>query len=149
MIYARGQVVLWTKEAALQAADWQQALTVNKGRIAIASPEVAPYGMAASAALKKPASTKPWHHDWFLPNRWDKCLPIRSTGATRFCFAALSYAASDTGNKGRYWPISEAPLVVQKGCLLKTAADKEAAQRFWDFLFSKPANAIKAAYGYQ
>lgn len=149
MIYARGQVVLWTKEAALQAADWQQALTVNKGRIAIASPEVAPYGMAASAALKKTGLDKTMASRLVFAQSVGQAFQYGQQGATRFCFAALSYAASDTGNKGRYWPISEAPLVVQKGCLLKTAADKEAAQRFWDFLFSKPANAIKAAYGYQ
>jgi len=147
--YARGQVVLWTRDNSLKATTWQQALTIAKGRIAIASPEVAPYGMAAAAALKKSGLGKTVEPRLVFAQSVGQAFQYGQQGATRFSFAALSYAFSDTGQKGCYWPIPEAPLVVQEGCLLKAAVNKNEARRFWAFLFSKPATEIIAAYGYQ
>ena len=149
MIYARGRVVLWSGDTTLSATGWQQALTDNQGRIAIASPEVAPYGMAAATALKNVGLYTTVSPRLVFAQSAGQAFQYSQQKATRFCFAALSYATSDAGDKGCYWPIPEAPLVIQKGCLLKTAINKNDAQSFWTFLFSKPATEIIAAYGYQ
>jgi len=148
-IYARGRVVLWTRDHALAAADWQQALAADPGRIAIASPAVAPYGAAATTALKAAGLWQAITPRLVYAQSAGQAFQYGEQRATRFSFAALSYCLSDTGQKGRHWPISQAPAVVQKGCLLTKAPHKEAARRFWEFLFTPPAAAITAAYGYQ
>lgn len=148
-VYTRGRVVLWSGDTTLSATGWQQALATTAGRIAIASPEVAPYGMAAAMALKNAGLYTTISPRLVFAQSAGQAFQYSQQKATRFCFAALSYATSDAGNKGCYWPIPEAPLVVQKGCLLKTAVGKKEASLFWDFLFSKPATEIIAAYGYQ
>lgn len=149
LIYARGQVVLWTKDKANQATDWQQALRTDQGRIAMASPAVAPYGMAAATALKVTGLRKSMESRLVFAQSAGQSFQYSQLGATRFSFAALSYALSEMGQKGHHWLIPQAPLVIQKGCILKTAADKDAARRFWEFLFTKAAAEITATYGYR
>ncbi|MDH5299589.1 MAG: molybdate ABC transporter substrate-binding protein [Desulfobulbaceae bacterium] len=148
-IYARGRVVLWTREKSLAAADWRRALTVDQGRIAMASPEIAPYGAAAAAALKRTGLWKAVEPRLVFAQSVGQAFQYGEQGATLLSFTALSYALSDQGKTGRYWPVAEAPEVVQKGCLVKDSPNSDAAGRFWKFLFTEPARKIVIGYGYR
>ena len=54
VVYALGQLVLWSADPGLKTAEGLALLTAPAvRRIAIASPEVAPYGRAAKAALQQ------------------------------------------------------------------------------------------------
>ena len=147
--YARGRVVLWTKDNTISAADWQQALTNNPKRIAMANPDTAPYGLAAAMALNK---TKMWgtiRPRLVFAQSAGQAFQYAERGATTFAFAALSYSISDAGQQGKSWPISQAPQVVQKGCIMKNSTKQQQAQRFLDFLLAPTGRKIIAAYEYR
>ena len=147
--YAQGQVVLWTQDQNITAANWQQALATSPKRIAIANPDVAPYGEAAATALKTTNSWESIHSRLIFAQSAGQAFQYAESGATTFSFAALSYALSDVGKSGQYWSIPQAPPVVQKGCILTKSGGSTSAQQFFDFIFSPAAREIIAAYGYQ
>ncbi len=70
-------------------------------------------------------------------------------GSTDVGFTALSYALSKEGKKGCYWPIPEAPPVVQKACILKRTENRDAAELFLKFLGSNDIKPILKKYGYR
>lgn len=148
-VYAQGQVVLWSKDRTLTAADWQQALTSNQKRIAIASPGVAPYGEVAATALNTTGIWETIRPRLIFAQSAGQAFQYAERGATTFSFAALSYAISDAGKQGRYWSIPQAPPVVQKGCILKKSRKQQQAQRFFAFLLAPTSQKIITGYGYQ
>lgn len=149
MVYARGEVVLWTRDSTVAAADWQQALAAGRGRIAIAAPGVAPYGDAADAALHKAGLRTAIASRLVFAQTAGQAFQYAEQGATAFGFVPLAYALSEAGTSGRHWPIPQAGAVVQKGCVLQRSAQRPLARRFLDFLQTPAARAVIAAYGYR
>lgn len=147
--YALGRVALWTKDRNIIAADWQQALATNTKPIAIASPEIAPYGEAAAAALKNSGLWQTISPRLVFAQSAGQAFQYAEQGATAFSFAALSYAVSETGKNGQSWPIPNAPPVVQKGCILSRSVSSPGVRHFFEFINSPAAREIIIADGYQ
>lgn len=150
-VYARGKAVLWTaKDRICAAEDWQKALML-KGitRISIANPETAPYGAAAIRALKTAGLEVVVRKKLVFAQNVVQSFQYAHTESTDAGFCALSSALSTQGKKGCYFFIEQAPIIVQKACILKDSKKRQAAEMFVKFLCSPEARAIKENYGYE
>jgi len=150
-IYATGAAVLWTGNAALAGIKgWQEVIARGEvGKIAISSPETAPYGAAALAALDK-AGLLPLVEDKLVYGQnVAQAFQFANSGSAGLGFTALSLARSDQGRIGIFWPIPEAEAVVQKGCLIKNRNSEESVKALLAFLHRENARAILTEYGYK
>jgi len=150
-IYATGQAVLWTKDTGTAGAkNWQEAIAYNQaGKIAISTPETAPYGAAAMAALEKAELRGRVDSRLVYGHNVAQAFQFAYQGSAELSFTALSLALSSQGAEGRYWPIPEAPAVVQKGCAVKKSSHAEAIAEFLDFLQRDEAKTVLAELGYK
>ncbi|RUM88031.1 MAG: molybdate ABC transporter substrate-binding protein, partial [Thermodesulfatator sp.] len=147
----QGQVVLWTKRKDLCAeTTWQKVIKrEDLPKIAIANPETAPYGEVAAKALKKTGLWKFVEPRLVYAQTVSQAFQYAEIGGVDLSFTALSYALSDEGKRGCYWPIPEAPSVVQEACILKRTPQKAAASKFLKFLTSNKVKPVLEKYGYR
>jgi len=150
-VYAEGQCVLWSpRKGFCRAKDWREAIKDERAKkIALANPETAPYGAAARAALRKAALWEPLQKKWITAQDIAQAFQYASTEATDAGFCALSSVLSDKGKEGCYYPLPEAPAIVQAACVLKRAGQRESVKQFAAFLISSEAEAIKVKAGYR
>jgi len=150
-VYATGRVVLWTiRKDLCSAGDWQEAL-VKPGlkKIAIANPKTAPYGAAAMEALKKTGILENVEEKLVYAQNIAQAFQYAATGSVDAGFCALSSTLSEEGRKGCFFPVLEAPPIVQSACLLKRTTRKKATEEFIRFLSSPEADIVKKKYGYR
>jgi len=148
-IYARGQAVLWTaKKDVGNASRWQEVLNLpGMNRVAIATPELAPYGAAVMGILSPSLKRRLLPRLVYAQNVAQAFQYAQK--ATGCGFTALSFALSKPGLKGRFRPISEAPLVKQSACIIKSSRHRQAAAKFFAFLLSQESRAVLKKFGYQ
>jgi len=150
--YAVGQLALFSANPQTVAADGRAALENPDLRfVAIANPDLAPYGIAARQTM-------------MAMGLWDTLLPkvvmgqnigqtfsLVSTGAAEVGFVALS-AVKAPGKEpaGSYWQVPQAMFtpILQDAVLLKAGAANPAAVAFVDFLESPEAIAVINSFGY-
>ena len=145
--YARGRLVLWSSRP-----DYVQGLnTLERGdfrHLSIANPQIAPYGAAAAAALRRLGL---WEH---LQGRLvrgesvNQAFQFVASGSAELGLVAASQLA---GKEGSAWPLPASlyPPIDQQVVLLVRAAENPAAARFLDFLLHDPAaDALIRAAGY-
>lgn len=148
--YATGQVVLWSRQApADKPADWKTWLNNSQGRIGIANPQTAPYGQAAITALEKCGLLTTIKPRLVYGQTVSQAFQYAETGNTEFAFVPLAAGLSESGHRGVYLPVSEAPPILQNGCLLKSSQQSPAAREFIDFLNGPAAAGIKKSFGYR
>lgn len=150
-IYAQGQAVLWTaKKQICTAKNWQDAL-MSKGvnRISIANPETAPYGAVALKALKIIGMNGSVNKKLVYAQNVIQSFQYAHTEAVDIGFCALSSAYSEHGKKGCYFTIEQAPVIIQKACILKSSKNTDPAEKFAAFLCSREAQIIKMKFGYK
>jgi molybdate transport system substrate-binding protein len=150
-VYARGRVVLWSaKKELCGLSGWQDVVKhPSVKRIAVASPKVAPYGAAAMAAIEQSRLRDTVQHKFVYPENIAQAFQYAATESVDAAFCALSSALSEQGKKGCYFEVAEAPPIVQGGCVLMRAKDRETVKKFANFLNSQEANSIKKKYGYK
>jgi molybdate transport system substrate-binding protein len=150
-VYATGRVVLWSaRKGFCTPKNWQNALK-QKGvkKIAVANPVTAPYGAAAKAALEKASLWEPLKEKIVTAQDIAQSFQYASTQAVDAGFCALSATVSSEGKKGCFYPMEEAPAVVQSACVLKRTKSRAAAERFAAYLQSPDADRIKEKLGYR
>jgi len=146
--YAIGRLVLWSPQPGLVDPDGAVLRSSAFAHLAIANPELAPYGAAARSVLQ-------------AMGLWDSLQPRLVRGenigqAYQFVFsgnaelgfvAASQLSASTQAPTGSSWqpPPSLYPPIEQQAVLLR---DSGAARNFMDYMRSAPARAIIAAHGY-
>ncbi len=150
-VYAQGQCVLWSaRKDFCRAKDWLAAVKDEAvKRIALANPETAPYGASARTALQKAGLWEPLQKKWVTAQDIAQAFQYASTEATDAGFCALSSAVSANGKSGCFYPVEEAPAIVQAACILKRTGQRRAAERFAAFLLGPEVGAIKTAAGYR
>jgi molybdate transport system substrate-binding protein len=150
-VYARGRVVLWSaKKDLCSASGWQEVVKhPSVKKIAVAWPKAAPYGAAAMAALEQRRLLDMLQHKLVYPENIAQAFQYAATESVDAAFCALSSALSEQGKKGCYFEVGEAPPIVQGGCVLMRAKEREAVKKFVNFLNSLEANSIKKKYGYR
>ena len=150
-VYARGKAVLWTANKQICAApDWQKALKMPEvKKISIAKPETAPYGAAAMTALAAVGMEDLVKDRLVFAQDVVQSFQYAHTESVDMAFCALSSALSKEGAKGCYFKVDQAPLIIQKACVVIGSKNKVTAEDFARFLCSPQARAIIKQYGYQ
>lgn len=149
--YARGRLVLWSRRPGL-LEDGAAALSDGRiARLALANPKTAPYGVAAVETLA---------HLGLWPAVADKVvrgenvgqtLQFAITGNVDAAFLALAQIRHPAHRgEGSAWIVPAAyhrPLD-QQAVLLSSAADRDGARAFLDYLRGPEARALIREHGY-
>ena len=147
--YALGQLVLWSRtEMTLNAQTLQQASIRN---LAIANPELAPYGRAAREVLMSEGVYEKLREKLVFGENIGQTFALVETGNAEFGFVAKAQLVLLSGAKqGSYWmpPTSTYTAIRQDAVLLTRAGDNPAAKAFLDFLTSEDARQIIAPLGF-
>jgi len=145
--YAIGILTLWAPTQAPNA-DPKALLQSDQIRhIAIANPDLAPYGQATMAALTAMGLTKTTKAKIVMGQNIGQTFALVDSGAAEAGFVARSAL---TTPKGYVWDVTPSlyPPIQQDAILLKHGADNPAASAFLAYLTTPAARAIIAQSGY-
>jgi len=154
--YAMGRLVLWSRDAALRSKDCEQALrraatATRAGRIAIANPDIAPYGRAAREALVQLGLWEALRSRLVYGENIAQTLHFVASGNAQLgLIAAAQLQAEQLPATACSWILpadSHAPIE-QQAVLLQRGADNPAAVAFFEYLQSAEARDTIAGYGY-
>lgn len=144
--YAHGTLALWTVNDTLTPTI--NALTANDIKhIAIANPEVAPYGKAAAAFLKKRQLYDKIAQKLVFGESIAQVNQFVMSGAAEIGITAKSVVQQQSG-RSKTIDITDYPPILLSVTALKTSHVQNGAQKFQEFLFSESARAILENFGY-
>ena len=150
--YALGRIALWSADPGRVSVGGAEALaTLGGGRIAIANPEVAPYGVASQEALERLGFWEPFQDRLVRGINVGQVFQFIGTGNAAMGFIAQSQlAARPEGREGSVWvvPAGLHGPIRQDMVLLKRAAENDAAFAFLDFLAEPDILARIEGFGY-
>jgi molybdate transport system substrate-binding protein len=150
--YAVGRLALWSADAELLPGDGPDVLRRAAFRkLAIASPELAPYGLAAQQALEALGLWPQLQPKLVQGESISQTFQFVATQNAELGFVALSQlSAPDKPAGGSRWlvPAGLHEPIRQDAVLLKRGQGNEAARAAFAFLRSPKARAIIEAYGY-
>ena len=150
--YALGRIALWSAEPGRVAAGGADALrTLGSGRIAIADPGVAPYGVAAQETLERLGFWEPFQDRLVRGINVAQVFQfIGSRNAAMGFIAQSQLSARPEGAEGSVWlvPADLHGPIRQDVALLRRAAENEAARAFLDFLAAPGVLRRIESFGY-
>jgi len=149
--YAVGRLTLWSAGperitdglAALKAADFDH--------LAIANPDLAPYGLAAKQALQHYGLWDALSGKIVMGQNIGQTFSMVATENAQLGFVAKSYVISPrNAQPGSRWdvPAGSHEPIRQDAVILKRAAENPSAQAFANFLRSEKARAVIKRFGY-
>jgi molybdate transport system substrate-binding protein len=152
MVYAHGQLMMWSTDPAIEPGSGLKLLADRRiARIAIANPDVAPYGRAAKAALEHAGL---WHvvkHKLVFGENAAQTAQFVETGNAQVGFVGSAHVKA-VGNltKGRGWlvPAGFYPVMEQGAIVTAKGRTHPLAVRYLDFLGSHDGRAILHKYGF-
>ena len=156
-IYAQGRIVLWVRNGSpidVQRLGINSLLEPAAKRIAIANPDVAPYGRAAVAALRRFGIYDKVAPRLVFGENIAQAAQFVSSGAADIGIIAHSIALSDPMvSAGKYWeiPADAHPRLYQGMAILKQARKAghlDAARAFYEWFGNDSSRAILKKYGF-
>jgi molybdate transport system substrate-binding protein len=151
-VYAHGRLVMWTRDPALKLDAGFRILTDPRIRhIAIANPDVAPYGRAAKAALEKAGIWQAVRHKLVFGENVAQTVQFIETGNAQVGFVGSAHI--NTGGRmsaGHVWvlPADAYPLIEQGAIVTARGRANPAAFKYIAFLRSAAGRAILIKYGF-
>lgn len=148
--YARGQLVLWKK----QADDFLPLEQFQENKLpylALANPKLAPYGEASMAVLEKLKLTSQVQVQMILTENVSQVLHLILHGNVDFGFTSASLIPKSwkqEQNKIWYPPASWYPPIQQQMVILKRTKRPQEARLFFEFLQSEEMQKMMIAHGY-
>lgn len=148
--YAIGRLVLWSSDPTLEAS----AETLRAGsfrRLAIANPDLAPYGAAARGLLRELGLWESLRSKIVVGENVGQSFAMAASGNAELGFIALSSIRSPRNEReGRYWEIPEHlhTPIRQDAVLLDRAGGNTAARAFHLFLSSPEALGTIESFGF-
>lgn len=149
--YAIGQLVLWSADPTAVDAQGEVLRRPPEGRLAIANPQVAPYGFAAMETLTQLGVLPAWTPALVQGESIGQAYQFVATGNARLGLIALSQVMADGRiAKGSAWivPASLHGALRQDAVLLKKGQGHPAATALMNYLRSDAARAVLRGYGY-
>jgi molybdate transport system substrate-binding protein len=156
--YARGQLVLWTLQPGVlpvQATLAQVQGVLRQGQfkhLAMANPQLAPYGLAALETLQAMQLYEQLRPKLVMGDNIAQAAQFVATGNAEWGLVALSQVIRLTGaSKGAWWPVPahlHRPLL-QDAALLQRGAQQAAAQALMQYLKTDKARAWIRQHGYE
>lgn len=148
--YGEGRLVLWSATPDAIGTDGAAVIRANDfAHLAIANPDLAPYGLAAKQALQGLglwAMVKP---KLVMGQNIGQAFSMVATGNADLGLVAKSYAISMRNRQpGRVWDVPEALYdPIRQDAVLLTP-DNAAAREFLAYLKTPEARAVITGYGY-
>jgi molybdate transport system substrate-binding protein len=151
--YAVGRIAIWTPADAtvdVVRLGWKTLLEPSVQKIAIANPEHAPYGRAAVAALQKAGIYEQVKAKLVYGENISQAAQFVQSGNAQAGIVAMSLAVSPGMKDGKRWeiPADMHPPIEQAAIVLKSAANKDAARAFLEFVKGETGRATLAKYGF-
>jgi len=152
--YARGHLVLWVPHSSrldIDGSGLKSLFDASVRKIAIANPDVAPYGTAAVAAMKSAGVYGAVRGKLVLGENVAQAAQFIESGAAEAGIIALSLAlAPNLKDKGRFWevPPDTFPPLEQAGVIRSGSAQREAATKLREFLMSEAGREVLRRYGF-
>jgi molybdate transport system substrate-binding protein len=146
IVYARGTLVLWSRDGK-QPTGFESIEEPDVKHIAIANPEIAPYGRAAKQAMQ-------------MADVWDSAQPrlvqgenveqaaqFVVGGGAELAFVPLSLAKRETGE---YWVLpAETYDPIEHACVVvKSSSNPELAAAFREFVASPIGREVLQQHGF-
>lgn len=150
--YATGQLVLWSTKPTLVDAKGEVLRQGDFARIAMADPELAPYGAAARQVLQHRGLWHTMAPKIVQGKNIGQTFQFVSSGNVALGFVALSQVYKNGAiQSGSGWvvPDDQYAPIKQDAILLNVGRDNHAARALMDYLQSDSARAIIESYGYQ
>lgn len=152
-VYARGRLVLWSADPGLIPPQGLAAIPDSAvRRLAIANPDLAPYGRAAREALQALGLYERYRARLVMGANIAQTFALVATGNAELGLVARAQLQSGPfRDKGSRWPVPEAlhAPIAQAAVLLVRGQDNAAARAFLAFLGSEEARAVITAAGYE
>jgi len=152
--YAYGKLVVWVPNGTnlgLDANGLAALADPSVKRIAIANPEVAPYGRAAKAALEKAGLYEKLRHRLVTGENVSQTAQFVQSGNAQAGFIPLSLARTPPlSEEGRGWlvPASSYERIEQAGVVIRGVKEAALAREFAAFLTGPDAREVLERYGY-
>lgn len=148
-LYARGRLVMWIPpSSSLKAQRVEDIAAKEFDRVAIAKPDVAPYGRAAVESLKAMGIWNSVERKVIYAQNVSQAKQYASTGNAEVAFIPLALVPAGSGSyieidEALHKPIDQALGVVQ------TSTNQAAARQFVEFLLSDEGQQIMVRRGYR
>ncbi|MGR9072810.1 MAG: molybdate ABC transporter substrate-binding protein [Gammaproteobacteria bacterium] len=150
--YALGTLVLWSHDPSVVDVKGEVLKKGGFAHLAIANPELAPYGAAAREILKRMDLWDGLQSRLVRGENIAQTYQFVATGNAELGFVSLSQVFKDGAlMEGSAWTVPEnlyAPIR-QDAVLLSKGKDSAAASALVDYLKSDKAKAVIEAYGYK
>lgn len=150
--YAMGRLALWSPDAERVCADGPATLRGGAFRnIAMANPDLAPYGSAAKETLEALGLFGSLRSRVVMGENIGQAHALVATGNADLGFVALSYVVSPRNKQaGSRWDVPQDlhTPIRQDAVLLERGAGNPAAVAFLAYLKTDAARAVIRRYGY-
>ena len=150
--YATGRLVLWSAKAGVVDAKGEVLNGGQFSHIALASPKLAPYGIAAIEALKSLGLLAALEPKFVLGESLGQTYTFVESGNAELGFVALSQVI-DKGHikSGSGWivPLALHGAIVQDAVLLQHGKGNAAAAAFISYLKSDRVKTLIRRFGYE
>lgn len=158
-LYAQGTLVLWTTSTRLLSGAFSDSLSFlldfllddSIKHIAVANPDVAPYGTEAIRVLKRLGLYERLQPKLVFGESVAQASHFVATGAAEVGFTSLSVVMSNqmSGSVRGTWRVVTEAAPIPHAATVLTRSSHSASRRFFEFLFSPAAQDIFTRYGYR
>ncbi len=148
--YAIGRLVLWSLDAAMAVGE-DLLRDGSFRRLAIANPDLAPYGAAARETLRELRLWESLRPKIVLGENVGQAFAMAASENAELGFVSLaSVLSSRNEREGSYWEVPERfhTRIRQDSVLLDRARDNPAARDFHEFLETPAALKIIESFGF-
>lgn len=148
-VYAIGRLVMWTRrDAKHHPKRIQDLANPVYAKIAIANPEVAPYGIAAKQSLASAGLTRIVASRLVIGENIQQALQYAQSGNADVSLTALSLVIGDKTDPWVIVPDRLHAPIAQATAVVTASSQQAVAQQFEDFLTGRAAARIWKSYKY-
>ena len=145
--FALGQLVWWAPEGVREDPDLRSP---EISRIAIANPDLAPYGLAAKESLMAAGDWEQVQNKLVMGENIGQTFAMIHSGNADIGLVALSYALSDRNTLSKeVFPAEGYAPIAQHAILLNTRPHNDTAAAFLEYIKTKEAQEIIVSFGYE